>query len=1007
MRTTPLLIAAFATGLAMIVSGAREASAGDFPIHERGTRLAFLDVIKHHPEWTISMAEGTAAASAGLALDYTMGPFSPASEVISLKGQVPGYTQLATLPPLGVFHIPFSETIADVQTREQEAQIPYSDTIGLHCGAPIGLLADVTAATCRAVDAPDKWSCGISDSTQELPPGWEQWNRRMVGDITVDLQRYPLLDANEEMRMVCNYNHFDSNPAFVSGDFDAHIAYQLISAWRDEIITQIKANRVSGTLVGPKYACNAATWTLYMKRLAYSLHFVEDMATDHHKVGNSFCSRDSATWAPSEFGMIYSAFDWAGMRTCHGFLYQVDLNAIILGNDPADFSVTCDESLKSNVVGLTAGCLAGASAAVKILVEDGPIGQVDAFAGYDTAEAVAALCMGLERLTSHHCQIYPLPSAPNWLKALKNTNKGPVVGHPSHRCTSDVSYGEAELCAGTGADYEAAYVAAASPVIDAAIQAWSDACKEPDRPCVDAQCDKFCKATGGYSDLADADGNVNTNPGWRAYSPQIGGRCVDPVGSLNDRCRRLECRCFDPAGPNGPTPGFGGLDMPAVPAGVPMPDCADPSASLDARTGRCGEPCGTVGKQCCLPATGPGKVDIDGQGTCMDGSICNNATMCNTCCKPIDCVAARAQGLFGAGIPDGCGGAIDCAGCDTLAAPLSLTVPQAPSPPAMLPAGDDPLGVVGVDPLQPNHCCNSSSCAWLGYECGMYNTCGQTVWCGVQPGATPQAQGGECPDALGLPDSTQTCNHATHKCMPSGCVPKTCGPGDAGFVPDGCGGTLSCGCDASSCPSGCCVGGACAGSSDFTCGASGSACVDCTTTGSHCVGGACVAGCDAATCPGGCCAGGVCLPLSDATCGPPGSACTDCSQLGLACNSSGVCIATCDASTCASGCCNSAGHCALGIIDAECGQLGGLCTDCSAFGMKCSAQSCHPASPCGGYEQPCCEVSGQPPCSGPTPGGCTNCGCMFGTGPQGTIGLCSQCYSNPALHAACNNDPLP
>jgi hypothetical protein len=87
-------------------------------------------------------------------------------------------------------------------------------------------------------------------------------------------------------------------------------------------------------------------------------------------------------------------------------------------------------------------------------------------------------------------------------------------------------------------------------------------------------------------------------------------------------------------------------------------------------------------------------------------------------------------------------------------------------------------------------------------------------------------------------------------------------------------------CDPKSCPEGCCGSGdACRqGTNDHECGGGGASCLDCTVSGSSCVGRSCVPprGCGPSNCTG-CCQGNVCMDgTNPQACGADGGMCQNC-----------------------------------------------------------------------------------------------------------------------------------
>jgi hypothetical protein len=230
------------------------------------------------------------------------------------------------------------------------------------------------------------------------------------------------------------------------------------------------------------------------------------------------------------------------------------------------------------------------------------------------------------------------------------------------------------------------------------------------------------------------------------------------------------------------------------------------------------------------------------------------------------------------------------------------------------------------------------------------------------------------------------------------CTPTTCAAAGAtcGTIPDGCGGTLSCGpCTAPQTCGGGGIANVC-GCTPTTCAAQGATCGTISNTcggtlpcGS-CDAGACLICTDdhtcASICTGGrvCCGGGAC-GLADGTPGCAGDA--DCC--------SGICVAgICQAAPGSDGSpCDSAADCAGGIpcVDGVCCASGLVCggTCCTSGGQVCSTETgaCCTPTTCEAEGKDCDAISD-------TCGGTVNCGQCAAPqtcGGGGTPNVCGGC----------------
>jgi hypothetical protein len=275
-------------------------------------------------------------------------------------------------------------------------------------------------------------------------------------------------------------------------------------------------------------------------------------------------------------------------------------------------------------------------------------------------------------------------------------------------------------------------------------------------------------------------------------------------------------------------------------------------------------------------------------------------------CTPETCTSLGYE--CGTGIPDGCGGTLDCdtpgcSGCETCG------------------GGGLPGKCGGV-------CCSPETCGSLGFSCGSYpDGCGGTLSCGT---CTPPAScgGGGTPGVCGEVEA-------------GGCLPETCAllGYSCGNNPDGCGGTVNCGsctgCEtcggggtAGACGGTCCVPLKC-GDPGTTCGPSGDGCGGSLT-------------CPACPVPDG----SACVPLTckgqGISCGPAGNGCggsLDCGMctMGTTCGGGGV-PGKCGAPKCMPKTCKELGF--------DCGPAGDGC------GGTLNCGKCSGGLSCGGGGSP-------------------------------------------------------
>ena len=330
-------------------------------------------------------------------------------------------------------------------------------------------------------------------------------------------------------------------------------------------------------------------------------------------------------------------------------------------------------------------------------------------------------------------------------------------------------------------------------------------------------------------------------------------------------------------------------------------------------------------------------------GSCPPGYSCPAERFCGCTPQscPTGCCAGGPFGAFGgtcqAGTVDSqCGsGGTRCEDC-TQPSTACLNCPQSNSM---------AQGLMGQASVASGSCSNQQCVFPPVSTCldGCVDALGQ-----CQPGASNTACG----------NGGQACEDCTASGI--GCFRQQCVDlGDAGV------------CNAQSCPTGCCdyATGQCRqGITGTACGRSGADCQDCVLRGQICSNQqTCTApngglGCGAFNC-NGCCDGNAnCVPVnSDTQCGFAGSRCVDCTGLGDRC-ASGACTAADGGVACVqscTGCCDVSGNCQLGAIDAECGQVGSACQDCTSL---------NPPSTCDLSVSPRTCASQQTTCPAPYPG---------------------------------------
>jgi hypothetical protein len=338
----------------------------------------------------------------------------------------------------------------------------------------------------QAINAPDDWGC----IDARMPPALNMVNRTTAPG---QAQFARALQAVGESRaaMVCNYNHFSSNPVGPAGG-DSTSAAAITLSWANTIPDTIAAAGGVPDLDPQKaMQCNNATWLRYYARVANSLHYTQDSVCEDHAKGNVACSAEDA------MGVFNSDFTFREYNSCQTFLSTTgyDISA-------GDGTTACDESVVNN---------ASAPAAL----------NSDMVVVYGLCQTGMQLsCMGMERTIRHHCS---LPGTPKTLVC-----QGPPDDHQRALGKQQFCEGEVYSAAG-GENFLANATAASIPVIEAAATKWASVCKEPDDPCVPAQCDLWCKRSN--SKLVDENG----------IQTEETGHCVN--ASPDDHCVLHTCRC--------------------------------------------------------------------------------------------------------------------------------------------------------------------------------------------------------------------------------------------------------------------------------------------------------------------------------------------------------------------------------------------------------------------------------------------------------------------------------
>jgi len=497
-----------------------------------------------------------------------------------------------------------------------------------------------------------------------------------------------------------------------------------------------------------------------------------------------------------------------------------------------------------------------------------------------------------------------------------------------------------------------------------------------------------------------------------------GGLCDGPCGGLYEACVDGACQCeFLSCGDS--CCGAGETCVDGLCVGC-MPDCDGKLCGAD-------DSCGGL---CDGPCPGEDEICAGGQCYCAwlpcGDDCCGPEETCfdEACCAPTTCEDLGAT----CGTPDdGCGGLLDCGGCEGDAVCSDAFTCEC----AFETCGElcCPEGWVCED----GACCDVVTCDDLGVECGLpTDGCGGVIYCGACAGL--QFCGGDFTCECLYEACGDTCCGAEEACIAGACV-STCEADCAGKacgVDDGCGqpcdgpcsdpdalcllptGCVCAGvtCGGDCCPSGeACVGGVCA---PCTPDCADAGCGDADGCGGVCDTGACpgdnetceegVCVCDVALCGGACCAAAqvchddaCCTPETScevlgATCGEPADGCGDV----LAC---GACPAYAE--------CNDAFECECQweSCDDLCCDQGQACVDGACCVPDCAGAQCGDADGCGGLcDGPCTDILYQECVAGAC--ACIHDACAGGCCPPGETcqgGACAPC--DPVCDgASCGDD---
>lgn len=456
--------------------------------------------------------------------------------------------------------------------------------------------------------------------------------------------------------------------------------------------------------------------------------------------------------------------------------------------------------------------------------------------------------------------------------------------------------------------------------------------------------------------------------GEAAFNPSPDG--ASPIDGRATECNALTCPtgCCDT---EGQCESGDGLDE-CGSSGRACQDCqASGYATCDAALHTCATPLTSCGpatcRGCCVQNTCYAGIDPANCGSA--GQACVSCTAIGLACAGQRCVSCTGDACTGVGTGcleggAGCPAAANCGPSTCPAGCCDATGVCRPGTADMSCGGHGGAcqtcrsGDECIDQTCAAKPC-SETCAGC---CNPSDTCrpgDSTTACGVYGAACVDCsvEGDECSDQqCSVPADAGTCIcplgccDAFNECHP-GASNTQCGAGSAcedctssgtecvgQQCIDAAGAAV---CNEQTCASGCCDGnGACQqGITGSVCGGFGTTCQNCLSSGALCTGQTCTnpgtaTGCNPETCGGCCDALGRCIqgPV-DRACGASGNRCVDCIELGSRCVD-GECIAPDGGTICSqscAGCCDSNGDCASGFADTQCGESGGDCEDCTAL----------------------------------------------------------------------------
>jgi hypothetical protein len=419
--------------------------------------------------------------------------------------------------------------------------------------------------------------------------------------------------------------------------------------------------------------------------------------------------------------------------------------------------------------------------------------------------------------------------------------------------------------------------------------------------CSQASCPMGCCDTSGQCQA----GTTPTECGL------MGAACQDCLAAGFEGCNTQVHSCFSAMAACGPANCAGCcVDGTCFPGNLPT-DCGS--------GGQACQQCGAqlcAAQQCVAAACGPANcsgccmgtqcIPGEGGGASCDGGTapCDGTTCPNGCCD--------GNGVCQLGTSNTtCGNGGDfCDNCSTMFGGFGGGSGGRGGGP--IPFGG-PFVCINQGCTLPPPCACSTGC------------CDATGAC--QPGASNSA----CGQSF---SSCQDCTQSATQCSNQQCGAAL----DAGV------------CNAQTCPTGCCdVYGECQqGIASTVCGGGGTNCQNCIQSNEACSNQQCVTPADAGQSCGADSCGGCCDALgncttggSDTQCGNGGRPCLNCAGLGGTCSATGFPFefqppGTCElpdgavpCSQACAGCCDATGTCQLGFTNAQCGEQGATCIDCT------------------------------------------------------------------------------